>query len=564
MIHSGNILFVVMIVLAGVLLYDGWRLFWFLTDDAYIAFRYISNSQLGYGYVWNPPPFLPVEGYTSFLWIVILDGVWRILGIEPPDSANWIALAFCYGTLLVAVRMILRLRWHDPQKQYRLFFTYFLMAFLIFNRTFLAWSSSGLETSMLNFFLILWVHVSISLQSPVSRSVTSALSATALALTRPDGLLFCAATFVCIIFATQKCSDRKIARKALLYGILPFLIVIAHLLWRIKFYGEWLPNTYYAKVTGAWPQSGWRYFLSFVIEYSLWFPLIFICCAFIRCVMINRSSLRCKTVQENPLLRFRKIVEFSNPSSIIVIGTIVLHWGYYTLLIGGDHFEYRVYSHLIPMIFVAFTWSLTQLRMTIKKSVSFTLLFVLLSMPIQWTHWVLTKDFSTRLETWRMYEPVAPHFPGVIRPYVSLFDDLQSWLIEHMVCIRHQEHKAFWRYQLAIWPSRKNGMEIPHDGYPVLAHGSVGIPAWVLPHVSIIDTLGLNDYVIARTPGTRTSDRYMGHSPQLPEGYVESYQPNVTFVNTRLLVFERENLLTWSKINKNENHWRQVVKSFHR
>ena len=43
----------------------GWRAFWFLTDDALIAFRYASQSLEGFGYVWNRPPFEPVEGYTS-------------------------------------------------------------------------------------------------------------------------------------------------------------------------------------------------------------------------------------------------------------------------------------------------------------------------------------------------------------------------------------------------------------------------------------------------------------------------------------------------------------------
>ena len=52
----------------------GWREFLFLTDDAFIAFRYASNSLRGFGLVWNPPPFAPVEGYTSFLWVVLLWG----------------------------------------------------------------------------------------------------------------------------------------------------------------------------------------------------------------------------------------------------------------------------------------------------------------------------------------------------------------------------------------------------------------------------------------------------------------------------------------------------------
>ena len=70
----------------------GWSLLWFMCDDAFIAFRYISNRQLGWGYTWNPPPFLPVEGYTSFLWVALLDAIWTITGRQPPDTANLVGL----------------------------------------------------------------------------------------------------------------------------------------------------------------------------------------------------------------------------------------------------------------------------------------------------------------------------------------------------------------------------------------------------------------------------------------------------------------------------------------
>lgn len=93
-------------LLGGAALVFGWRVFWFLTDDAYIAFRYVSNAHLGYGYVWNAPPFLPVEGYTSFLWVLLLDIVWRILGVEPPASANWISLVFSCSTLVLAAERL--------------------------------------------------------------------------------------------------------------------------------------------------------------------------------------------------------------------------------------------------------------------------------------------------------------------------------------------------------------------------------------------------------------------------------------------------------------------------
>src|SRR6266436_6189736 len=93
--------------------YYGWRLFWFLTDDAFIAFRYISNSQLGHGYVWNAPPFRPVEGYTSFLWVVLLDVVWRVSGVEPPAAANYVSLLFTYLTLLLGGLLVLRMKLNE-------------------------------------------------------------------------------------------------------------------------------------------------------------------------------------------------------------------------------------------------------------------------------------------------------------------------------------------------------------------------------------------------------------------------------------------------------------------
>ena len=93
-----RVIFLCLSLAAGVGLYKGWQVFWFLTDDAYIAFRYVSNSVLGLGYVWNAAPFQPVEGYTSFLWVVILDLTWKVTGVEPPKSADTIAEPHNLGT----------------------------------------------------------------------------------------------------------------------------------------------------------------------------------------------------------------------------------------------------------------------------------------------------------------------------------------------------------------------------------------------------------------------------------------------------------------------------------
>ena len=42
----------------------------FLGDDAFISFRYARNLAEGHGLVWNPGE--AVEGYTNFLWVVLM------------------------------------------------------------------------------------------------------------------------------------------------------------------------------------------------------------------------------------------------------------------------------------------------------------------------------------------------------------------------------------------------------------------------------------------------------------------------------------------------------------
>ena len=49
--------------------WEAWNLR-FVQDDAYISFRYAENLALGRGLVWNEGE--RVEGYTNFLWTVIL------------------------------------------------------------------------------------------------------------------------------------------------------------------------------------------------------------------------------------------------------------------------------------------------------------------------------------------------------------------------------------------------------------------------------------------------------------------------------------------------------------
>ena len=110
----------VLFAAAAAITIAGYIEFRFLTDDAYISFRYISNALAGRGLVWNPAPFLPVEGYTNFAWVVLLGGAWAATGIEPPVSANPLSLAFGLATLGLTLRIGLRMELPAAYERIRL------------------------------------------------------------------------------------------------------------------------------------------------------------------------------------------------------------------------------------------------------------------------------------------------------------------------------------------------------------------------------------------------------------------------------------------------------------
>jgi len=547
---------------SGVPLVAGWKLLWFLTDDAFICFRYVSNSILGHGYVWNPPPFHPVEGYTSFLWVVLLDGVWRTLGIAPPAAANFISLLFAFLTLLLVSWIVMGMNLGRKNRPYRMVFLGLILLGITTNRTFLTWSSSGLETAMFNFLILLWVGACIRLKSDSRWFILLLTSSGAcIYLTRPDGVLFVLATLIILAFAAKRRILRP--RPGNLVGLLPLLAVPAHLTWRLATYGEWLPNSYYAKVTGPWPESGIRYAASFVLEYGIWIWVLLLLFVAGKTMLSKRRSGQ-EASAASPGDKARMQVDIADWSMrwtrVIVMAVLAMHWLYYTLIVGGDHFEYRVYSHLIPLAFITFVWMLDRLDLRRSLLVGLLLAFVLFSLPVGWTHWALTRNLETRELTHKLFVPVADHWPRAFKWYARAFDSQQAWLTNHYVCTRHQEHKINCEFLRSVFPSREEGLGLPDAGYPVFAFGAVGVVSWVMPKINIIDIHGINDFVIARSPVKPGTFRMMGHDRMAPEGYVDCFRPNVELMqDRRLVVHPRQKPLTSDEIIECERRWAETL-----
>jgi arabinofuranosyltransferase len=531
---------IAVILLFGV--YVGWKLFWFQTDDAYISFRYVHNMMAGRGLVWNPAPFIPVEGYTSFLWVILLAVIWTLSGVEPPAAANYLALLFGYATLGVGCLLIWKMNLPARLERFRPALLVLVLIGTITNRTFLTWLSSGLETAAFNFFLTWWIYEVLCVSRGGGSWGIFRLSASAALtyLTRPDGILVVLGTVLILFFyflwePRERQPWEPVARKPRWLTLLqtaPLLAVPSHLLWRKMTYDEWLPNTYFAKHLGAWPESGSRYAASFLLENGAWVWLLVLLVW-----VISSSNALFQTLRRQPVNTLRQ-----RYADWIMLAVVIGHAGYYTLIIGGDHFEYRVYSHLVLLLFVSTVWLLSRLTRRIGLILTVLASYILLSYPIPYVHWWETRKLETREETLFMVRPIAQKFPPSIRPVVSQWDDWQKWLISHMVCTRHQEHKIFLRAMDDRLPEREEGMKLKWATRPTIEEGAVGMVGWIFPEVAVIDTKGLNNWIVARTgvPFKSNKGRKMAHDRQAEQEYINCLRPNILVANQQITIFDRE------------------------
>jgi arabinofuranosyltransferase len=226
------------------------------------------------------------------------------------------------------------------------------------------------------------------------------------------------------------------------------------------------------------------------------------------------------------------------------VGLLRAHGLYSTFVIGGDHFEYLVYSHLVVLLWLTAIWMLLRIRPDRRLLYGALAVFLLASLPIPWLHWARTSDLWTRRQSFMLKQSLADSFPPPLDRAVAAWDEWQRWLIDHNVCRRHQEHRVFELRRISVLPTREDGARIGWDERAVFAEGSVGVVGWVLPNVAIIDALGLNDRVIARLPPPfRPEGRQMAHDRMPPRAYVACFRPNVyPDAKTRIVRVERRQL----------------------
>jgi len=286
----------------------------FLGDDCFISFRYARHLASGQGLVWNPGE--RVEGYTNFLWVILMAGVMR-LGGKPEVVSNLLGIAS--GAVLLAALVFdtaRRIGWRSP-------FVWLAPLALAAGRSFTAWCTGGLETML--FTLLVFAASAVFVRERETGSSLPILSSILFALatlTRPEGALF--AGIAGLFFLGELLVRRRSVRSALIWAFPYVDVVAAHVVWRYTYYGAWLPNTFYAKVAGAWWEQGLRYIRLFAEDYRIvWFlPLAFL-----------------------PLLRRER---FAPALYLFMLGGYLA----YLAFIGGDRFEYRFLVVVMPFFYL--------------------------------------------------------------------------------------------------------------------------------------------------------------------------------------------------------------------
>lgn len=230
-----------------------------LDDDAYITFRTIDNFLNGYGLRWNV--INRVQAYTHPLWMMVLTPVAALTG-----EIYYASLFLSIGVSLAAVGVLLAsVAGSAPA-------ALFTLSALALSKSFVDYSTSGLENPLTHLLLAVFFVVQASLLPTVRRLLLLSGLLALLMMNRMDTCLLVLPT---IAVEAYRVGVRR-AWKPILLGLVPFLAWEA---FSLIYYGFLVPNTAYSKLRHGVPRAeilyqGFLYVLDAIGSAPLTFLLI--------------------------------------------------------------------------------------------------------------------------------------------------------------------------------------------------------------------------------------------------------------------------------------------------
>ncbi len=350
-----------MLVTAGLVI-GLWLSPTYLYEDGMFYLRYAQNLALGHGLVYNPGEYY--EGNTAFLWTILLTPAFW-LGVEPGFYLRALGGLFAVGVLGLTYWIVAATESRRAG----------LLAVVLLGThySFMIMAVSGFAPHLQSFFALLTLLLILRLwEKPgVAAAVGVGCCLSALLLTRLDSVLFAAVLGVVALFAAWRSESRRLT--IALVGGLPAFTFACFLAWKLYYYGDILPTTYYIKAGPQVPEAfdlfgrGVTYIWLYLREYWFVYLLpVFLYGAYCRLKSTPRISgaerrerrgraTKRKGRQHMPALSSRHIV-------MLACAAMTILWLLYMPRIGGDYSEFRMLVPVAPFIFILIVGALRGLR----------------------------------------------------------------------------------------------------------------------------------------------------------------------------------------------------------
>ncbi len=298
-------------------------------DDRFIGFRYSLNFAEGNGLVYNVGE--RVEGYTAFLWVLII-GLLMKVGFDPTRYSQFLSLASAAAIVLIVARAGKR----APDGRNRPLLLALLPVFLlVLCNKFVFWAGAGADIVSYTLLILLASDARIRETREPARFPFSSVLLALLGLARFDGVsmyvFFLIHSVLLALLTDEKrpklrsllaLEGRRLAVFASIY--LPYFI------WRVTYYGGLVPNTFHAKTQFS---SGLKAQLSSGIGYTYAF---FVSTGGLLLV-VGIASLFSKKLRTTSSLR-----------AVLVVGQTL-----FAIAVGGDHMAFsRFFVPVLPQLFL--------------------------------------------------------------------------------------------------------------------------------------------------------------------------------------------------------------------
>ena len=341
---KGNFVFLLILLLyaiyAGIYIYQtsfvvaGERYF-VLFDDAMISMRYARNLSAGYGPIWNPGG-IRVEGYTNPLWVVFM----AFLHFIPFPASKMSLLIQISGAIFLMANLVFVNKITERLSGSTLS-ALLAVTLTAFYTPLNNWGLQGMEVSV----LVLIVSISVWLvlgnlrKNRFSYWIYLILGIST--LIRVDMAVI---YLIILIFQLVALPDHR--RQNIIWGLGLFaFFILGQSVFRILYYGNPLPNTYYLKM------SGYPFFLRIIrglyVLFQFVWQLNWVLFIFPLIILVYRRD---REVWLLFLVFFAQIA--------------------YSIYVGGDAWEHkggsnRYISIVMPIYFVLFVYTAYMIKTAI-------------------------------------------------------------------------------------------------------------------------------------------------------------------------------------------------------